>query len=180
MTSYVEILRNGGIGIIPTDTLYGIVGSALQQNTIERMYELKGRTVTKPFIILISSYEEIAPFGITLTEEMRSMLTTYWPGPVSIILPCPDATFSYLHRGNFSLAFRLPQKESLRELLCYSGPLAAPSANPEGLPPATTIAQAREYFGTRVDFYVDEGTIVGTPSKLITIDSQGDVMVLRG
>ena len=173
------MLQNGKIGVLGTDTLYGLVGSAMDENVVARIFEIKGRQENKPLIILISSYDDTELFGIKVTPQLKLVLEKYWPSSVSIILPCPDLKFSYLHRGTNTLAFRLPAKESLIEILKKTWPLVAPSANPEGLPPAKTTAEAKKYFGDRIDFYIDEGLIDNPPSKLISIDKNNKINVLR-
>lgn len=172
-----SMLKNGGIGILATDTLYGVVGQALNQAAVERIYTVKKRTPTKPFIILISDIADLALFHIVLTPEMKTNLEQYWPGPVSVILECPEQGFAYLHRDTHTLAFRLPAKPELISLIRTTGPLVAPSANPEGLTPAPTIDAARAYFGDTVDFYVS-GLVSDKPSKIIKITEDG-VEVLR-
>ncbi len=177
-------LRRGGVGVIPTDTLYGIVGSALSKKAVARMYTLRKRNPKKPMIILIGAVSDLKKFGVTLNTSGQSLVANYWPGKVSIILPIRvrDSRLAlhlrYLHRGTNLLAFRLPAKKSLRKLLEKTGPLVAPSVNPEGKPPAKTIAEAKRYFGNRVDFYVDGGRLAGKPSKLIKIKND-KVEVLR-
>lgn len=171
-----EVLLHGGVGVIPTDTLYGVVACALQQPAVERVYALKGRLPTKPCIILCSSLDELALFGAHLSERQQDALSKL-SGAVSFILPC-DAP-EYLHRGVHSLAFRVPKSERVREFLSETGPLIAPSSNPEGLPPATTIDEAQAYFGDRVDFYKDGGACDGRPSTLVSFDENDEVVVLR-
>lgn len=171
-------LANGKVGVIPTDTIYGLVGEALLPNTVERIYEIKVRKPDKPLIILISSLEDLKLFGIKINEKTKSIFKEYWPGKVSIILPCPKDKFEYLHRGTNTLAFRLPDYPDLRKLIKKTGPLVAPSANPAGLPPAKTIKEAQDYFGNRIDFYVDGGRLDSPPSTLISLAS-GKVEVLR-
>ena len=179
MHAQVDILKNGGIGVLPTDTLYGVVASARNKEAVERVYTLKGRAPAKPCIILISSLTDLSVFTVTLSPTLQSTLKKYWPGPTSIILPCAGEKFAYLHRGTHSLAFRLPKQEALIKLLQETGPLIAPSANPEGLTPAKTIEEARAYFGERVDFYEDGGTLTNPPSTLIRINENGEVEKLR-
>lgn len=174
-----DVLRQGGVGIIATDTLYGLVARAQDERAVERVYALKGRHPEKPCIILISSPEEVGLFGVSCTSEQERALARYWPGPVSVVLPCPATALAYLHRGVHSLAFRLPASESLIALISETGPLIAPSANPEGEPPATTIAQARAYFGETVDCYLDGGTRAGRASRLISLAPDGSETVLR-
>jgi L-threonylcarbamoyladenylate synthase len=166
--TFEKKIKNRGVGVLATDTLYGIVGSALDESVVERIYKLKNRDTTKPLIILISDIKDLELFKIKINDGLKEKLNSYWPGPVSVILPCSSNKFNYLHRGTKSLAFRIPNKEPLRKLLGQTGPLVAPSANPEGLPPAQTITQAKEYFGSKTDFY-EEGNISGRASKLIQI-----------
>ncbi len=173
-----DILKNGGIGIMPTDTLFGVVGLARNPKAVERIYALKGRDENKPFIILIGSIEQLGEFGIMLTDAQRAYLASVWPGKVSVILPTPSEELAYLHRGTQSLAFRLPKKLWLRRLLKKTGPLVAPSANPQGMQPAATVREARAYFGNRVDFYMFGLRREGKPSKLVSLVS-GEPVVLR-
>jgi L-threonylcarbamoyladenylate synthase len=165
---------------MPTDTIYGIVGRAEDKGVVERIYQARQRAPEKPCIILIGDIAELEKFSIKLSKEQKSKLKEFWPGPVSIVLDCLDDKFSYLHRGTKGLAFRLPKDENLRNLLTHTGPLVAPSANREGAPPAQNIAEAKNYFGDKVEMYADGGTIQGSPSRLIKFNPQGGVVVLRG
>jgi L-threonylcarbamoyladenylate synthase len=175
----IEQIHLGQVGVIPTDTLYGLVGTALVPETVTRIYELKKRDPEKPLIVLISAIEDLEQFGVVVSDALYQQLEHHWPGPVSIILPTIDETFSYLERGSGGIAFRVPNDGELLSLLKETGPLVAPSANPEGLPPATTIAEAKEYFGSDVMFYVDGGKKEGKASALISIDEDGNETTLR-
>lgn len=172
-----NILRKEGIGVLPTDTIYGIVGSALRLRTVERIYKLRKRNRKKPMIILIGSIADLQRFEVKVDIKTKKILKRFWPGKVSVILACQSKKFAYLHRGTKTLAFRLPAKKSLRKLLKQVGPLVAPSANIEGERPARTVAEARRYFGSRVDFYVDIGRLAGKPSKLVDFVSKRSTVV---
>ncbi|HXF43935.1 MAG TPA: L-threonylcarbamoyladenylate synthase [Candidatus Paceibacterota bacterium] len=173
----IKILRNGGIGVIPTDTIYGLVGSALSRRAVERIYRLRKRDRRKPFIVLIGSLADLGKFGVKVNERHLKLLKTLWPvrqvqgkpGPVSVILPCPNRKFFYLHRGTKSIAFRLPNDRKLTSLIRNTGPLVAPSANFSGKPPAKTVVEAKRYFGNKVDFYLDGGRLAGAPSTLVEV-----------
>lgn len=162
---------------MPTDTIYGIVGSAMKRKTVERIYRLRKRNPKKPFIILISSARDLAKFGIRSDARVKAFLNKVWPGPVSVILPCLTPKFRYLHRGTKTLAFRVPKPKATRALLEKTGPLVAPSANVEGKPPARNIGEAIRYFGDKVDVYVKDkrsapptgGRRSAIPSLLIEI-----------
>lgn len=161
-----------------TDTIYGLVGLALNPKTVERVYRLRQRDKNKPFIILIGSLADLVIFGINLGFYQKEILKKLWPGKVSIIFPCRKEKFRYLHRGGKTLSFRLPANKELLNLLITVGPLVAPSANPQGLKPAISIKEAEKYFGTKIDFYNDSGRLSGQPSTLIQIKNN-KVIVLR-
>ncbi len=173
------LLQAGKVGIIPTDTVYGLVGSARVPEVVERMYTIKQRQDNKPYIVLIPSLDSLQEFGIPATEKIRKLFVHTTESPASSILPCPEETFTYIHRGKKSIAFRIPQHTSLQKLLQEVGPLVAPSANPHGLPIAKTIAEARNYFGDTVDFYIDGSTLDTPPSRLLRLHEDGSTEVLR-
>ena len=172
------ILKRGGVGVLATDTLYGIVGSALSKKTVARIYRLRKRNLKKPLIILIASIGDLAQFGVRANTQTKKLLNVVWPGKVSVILPCPRKRFAYVHRGTQTLAFRIPKSASLKRLLQKTGPLVAPSANIEGMPPATTIKEAKKYFGTAVDFYINAGKRVSAPSTIVVIEG-GHIVIKR-
>lgn len=180
LTPIVTALKTGQIGVLPTDTIYGLVASALSESAVEKLYRLRRRTPTKPFIILISSIDDLQKFGIELTTFQQNFLDTHWPNPLSVILPVPDSKWHYLHRGTKSLAFRLPDKPELVDLLSQTGPLVAPSANLEGQPPANTIEEAKKYFGDQITFYVDAGKLENKPSTLITFEKNKPIILRQG
>lgn len=175
----IEIVRSGGIGIIPADTIYGIVGSALSKGAVEKIYNLRKRNLKKPMIVLIGSERDLKRFGVKTSSAARARIKKLWPGKVSIILPCASKKFSYLHRETRTIAFRLPHNMRLAKLLAKTGPLVAPSANQEGKPPAQTIKKARSYFGNNVDFYLDGGWASSKPSMLVRVQSNDTLTVLR-
>lgn len=177
--SVVKILKSGGVGVMPTDTIYGLVGNALLPQTVERIYQLRERDQDKPMIILISSIKNLSLFKIKINRRLKLILENLWPGKVSIILPCPEERFSYLHRGGKTLAFRYPAKPSLVKILKRTGPLVAPSANPQGQPPAANLAAARKYFGDQVDFYL-AGRVSSLPSTLVAWENDQLVVKREG
>lgn len=176
----VSRLMSGGVGVLRTDTVYGLVARADCKEAIDRIYSLKGRDGRKPFIILISKIEDLKIFGVCPGSRQKNILRKIWPGKFSVILPCRDKKFAYLHRGSFGLAFRLPKRASLTRIIEKTGPLVAPSANPQGLPTAKTVAEAKKYFGKGVDFYLDGGYCAGEPSALVEFCKRGRLCVIRG
>ena len=164
----IKILQQGGVGVMPTDTIYGLVGQALNPETAKRIRELKGRPNRKPFIVLISSLSDLKKFKVNPPPFTLKIIHQVWPGPVSIIF-------------SKTLACRLPASAPLRELLKQTGPLIATSANPTSEPPAQTISMAKKYFGPAghgIDFYLAGKTASKKPSTLIKI-KQGKIIIIR-
>lgn len=172
------ILKRGGIGVLATDTLYGLVGCALSKKAVAHIYRVRKRNLKKPCVILIASSRDMGKFGVKADARTKQLLGTVWPGKVSVILPCPHKKFTYLHRGTKTLAFRMPANIRMRRLVQKTGPLAAPSANIEGMPPATTIVEAKKYFGESIDFYINTGTRASMPSTLVAIEG-GRIVIKR-
>lgn len=161
----VAMLQTGGIAILRTDTLYGVLCRADDEQAVARVYALKHRDASKSPIVLVADQSQLYT---TPDAAALPALDMMWPGPYSIIMPsCADAP-KWITRDNGSIAYRIPAHDDLRYLLKQTGPLIAPSANPEGAPPARTIQQAIDYFGNQVDVYVDSGEVTDTqPSTLL-------------
>lgn len=171
-----SILISGGIGVLKTDTIYGVVARASKKEAVERIYTLKGRDDNKSPIVLINSLEQL--FEVPSTQ-LRQILTQVWPDKVSVIVPSSSAP-DWITRGNHSVAYRMPNDTALAALIQQTGPLIAPSANPQGDEPAVDIQQAEAYFGDDVDFYVDQGTVSdNTPSQLLRLLPDGTMERLR-
>ena len=178
-------MKEGAVGVVPTDTSYGICGPALNKKTVEKIYKLRKRNPKKPMIVLISSLNDLKKFKVKLKKWQKWILEKIWlaspsqgePSKISVVLPCLSEKFSYLHRGTKTIAFRFPSKKELLKILSISGPLAAPSANWEGYKPAKNISEARKYFGNKV-FYYDAGELKGKPSTLIDI-TRKPIKILR-
>lgn len=161
-----ERLLQGHVGVLPTDTLYGVVGSALRPEVVNRIYTLRRRELHKPLIVLIGSMADLPSLKLQIDDSMLKLFSKVWPGPVSIIVPQLAPDMVHLHRGTQSLAIRLPHKPQLQRLLHRTGPLVAPSANMAGETPSQTVHEAYNYFGDAV-FYVDEARLDGAASALV-------------
>lgn len=176
----ITCLKNNGVAVLRTDTIYGIVGRAQEPSVVARIYELKKRASRKPLIILIANQEDIHQFTVVVSEDHINLINNKWPGPVSIIFSLEQPNdYEYLHRGTQTLAFRLPGDERLRMILKETGPLVAPSANPEGLEPARTIHEAITYFSDTVDSYCNDGPVGEAKASTVISCEQGEITILR-
>ena len=171
-----SILNAGGIVVLKTDTLYGLVARADNHNAVERVYALKGRDETKSPIVLISDVSQVYD---SMSSKIAQITEETWPAKVSIIIPSIDAP-AWIKRDNHSVAYRLPDNQDLQDLINQTGPLIAPSANPQGQLPAMTIAQAVDYFNDQVDLYIDSGEVEdNTPSQILRIKDGGNMERIR-
>ncbi len=165
----------GAVGVIPTDTIYGVVARAADELAVTRLYKIKHRE-HKPGTIIAADIDQLTALGIK--HRYLKAVEQFWPGALSVVIPC-GAELSYLHQGKFSLAVRIPAKEELRELLIETGPLLTSSANHPSQAPAHTVHEAQNYFGDEVDFYIDGGDLSGhEPSTVIRIVDD-EIEVLR-
>lgn len=171
-----KLLAKGAVGVIPTDTVYGIVASAQDPLAVARLFIVKHRE-HKPGTIIGASVQQFVDLG--LRERYIKPIAAHWPAPFSVVIPCTYGTLDYLHLGKGSLAVRIPADDLLCEALEISGPLMTSSANTPGKPTATTIEEAEAYFGDTVDFYVDGGPITDhKPSTIIAVIDD-DIVTLR-
>jgi len=160
------LARPGSIGVIATDTIYGVVARATDQAAVARLYRLKDRH-HKPGTVIASSVDQLVLLGIK--RRYLKAVEQFWPGAISVIIPCGEE-LSYLHQGLRSLALRIPDVAPLRELLERTGPLLTSSANAPGQPPAINRAMAENYFKDEVDFYQDGDNLENhQPSTIIRI-----------
>ena len=172
----IEVLKKGGVGVIPTDTVYGIVCSTFSKETLNRLFAIKGRDENKPPVVLISTISDLELFGAEITPKHSAVMDKFWPGKLTIIFEIAKE-FEYLDKG-LGLAIRFPADEKVLEILKQVGPLATSSANTQGGLPAKNITEAKKYFENKVDFYEDGGELDSSPSTLVRI--VGDkVEVLR-
>jgi L-threonylcarbamoyladenylate synthase len=164
------------IGVMPTDTVYGVVARAQDETAVSRLYELKKRE-DKPGTLIAANLDQLESLG--LKRRYLKAVEQYWPGAVSVVIPAANPELKYLHRGKMTLAVRIPDDKDLQKLLEVTGPLITSSANQPGEPPANTIEEAKAYFGDQVDFYEDGGHLSNRqPSTIIRIIDDA-VEVLR-
>ena len=161
-----QLLVPSALGVIPTDTVYGVVARAADPAAVARLYALKHRD-HKPGTLIAASVDQLVALG--MKRRYLTAVEQFWPGAVSVVVPV-GAELDYLHQGIGSLAVRVPDHAALRALLQRTGPLLTSSANQPGEPPATTVAEARAYFGDKVDFYEEGGSLAGAlPSTVVRV-----------
>jgi L-threonylcarbamoyladenylate synthase len=170
-----KLMQPGSVGVLPTDTVYGLVARANDEAAVKRLYELKHRE-NKPGTLIADRIEQLVSLG--LKARYMKAVEQYWPGAISVIIPC-GAELTYLHQGKYGLAVRIPDYPELLKLLEATGPLLTSSANNPGEPTANTADEARKYFGETVDFYVDGGDLSSHQSSTVIRIVDDAIEILR-
>ncbi len=166
------LIKNGEIVCCPTDTVYGLIGSALRSDVFEKIYLLKKRNPKKPLIILFDSAQRARRFGVVLPKRLDKYL------PARVTLVCPLEPFSLLRSvvKRSDVAVRIPTSEFLRKAIMFSEPVFAPSANIEGEPPSRDCKDCAKYFGGKVNFCVEgnfsENSSEDLPSTILDISNK--------
>lgn len=170
------LLKEGAVGVILTDTVYGICANAFNKEAVNKLFKLKRRK-GKPSILLIPSLKELKKFGIKLKNWQKKIIEKL-PPKTSFLLSCKSKKFEYLHFQTGGLAFRIPKSKNLLKILEISGPLVASSANLTNFPVARSISEAKKYFKNKV-FYFGERKGGKNPSTLIDLRKR-KIKILRG
>ncbi len=173
----ISMIKSGAVGVMPTDTIYGLVASAHNGDAAKQILAIKGRK-NKPGTLIASSIEQLVELGIK--RRYLKAVEQFWPGAVSVILPVP-ANLDYLHGGLMTLPVRVTDNKKLLKLLNKIGPIITTSANLPDQKPAENIDEAKKYFGDNVDFYVDGGQVSsGPPSTIIRIIDDAIEIIRQG
>lgn len=172
----VRLLRDGAVGVLPTDTVYGLVAVAHNQSAVSKMYHLKQRE-RQPGTIIAASVEQLADLGFS--RENLAIGARYWPNPVSVVMDAKEVP-AYLKCGLADLPARIPDNPTLLKVLQKTGPLMTTSANAPKQPTSTNVRMARNYFADTVEFYVDGGDLsLHQASTIIGIGENGTVTIFR-
>lgn len=165
-----EIIKQGGIVAMPTETVYGLAADALNGNAVRKIFEAKGRPMDNPLIVHISDISQIYQLVKEFPQRAEILAENFWPGPLTIILPKSDIIPDEVSAGLDTVAIRFPSHETAQRLISLSAPLAAPSANLSGSPSPTTLRHVRDDMNGRIDAIIDGGDCeVGVESTVVTL-----------
>ena len=157
-----KVIREGGLVVFPTETVYGIAANLLDGKAVERLCRVKARPEGKPFTVHISDLKMIRDMGCAITGTAEKLMAEFWPGPLTIILKS---------RNGEKIGFRMPANKTALELIRASGvPVAAPSANLSGRPAPVTAEEAMADLEGKINMVIDGGrTRVGLESTVVDL-----------
>ena len=175
-----EIIKNGGIVVFPTETVYGIGTNGLDKEAVERLYKIKERLLNKPISLLVSDFKMIEKVVKDISELEYKIMKKFFPGPLTIILNKKDIVPDIVTSGGSTVGIRMPEEEITRKLIEYAGvPIAAPSANISGKPSGIDLQEIIKEFGDKVDYYIDGGkSKIGIGSTIVKVENN-TIKILR-
>lgn len=168
-----EILVNGGLVAVPTETVYGLAGCGLNESAVKKIYMVKGRPEIKPLSLMVHDKEAFSEYCIDVPPQAYVLADKFWPGPLTIVLKAAPNIPSIVLAGGATVGLRCPDHPlTLRLLEACKLPLAAPSANPSGEESPKNAGKVMEYFDGAIDAVLDGGECdIGLESTIIDMSS---------
>lgn len=167
----LEVLAQGGVVALPTDTVYGIGASLAHPSGIGALFALKHRPASLALPVLVDSVGQIEQLGVVWPENAQRLARAWWPGPLTVIVPVAATLAALVGGTSDSVGFRIPDDELLRGLLARSGPLVVTSANSHGEAPCSSAAAVLEVFAGRGELcgVIDGGPREGVVSTVVAL-----------
>ena len=177
-----EIIKKGGLVAFPTETVYGLGGDALNEESSERIYRAKGRPSDNPLIVYICRIEDLAPITAQVPDAARKLADAFWPGPLTMVLPKSDRVPGATTGGLDTVAVRMPgHKVALAFIEAAGGYVAAPSANRSGKPSPTLAKYVAEDMDGRIEMIIDGGEIqIGLESTIVDLTEEIPLILRPG
>lgn len=179
-----NILKNGGLVAVPTETVYGLAANALNEQAVSNIFKAKGRPNDNPLIIHIADLEMLDALVKHIPHKARLLMEHFWPGPLTLIFEASDLVPLSVRGGLSTVAIRFPSHPVIQSLIQMTGlPLAAPSANTSGKPSPTNAQRVLEDLNGKIDAIIDgkdstvglESTVVDVTSPVATILRPGGI-----
>ena len=175
----INTLKDGKLVIMPTDTIYGIIGDATNEDVINKVYEVKERPHDKPLLILVSNFSMLHELVTEIPKETEKIIKKFWPGPLTILFKKSSKVSDALTANSALVAIRMPKDKRLLNIMNHlNRPLISTSANISSHDAITNPNQLEEKMKEKIDLIVDEGTVNNEASTLITIVN-GKIEILR-
>ena len=177
ITLAIESIKNGGVVIFPTDTVYGIGCDPYNEDAVERIYELKNRDSAKPLPILGYS-KRILENIVEFDETTNRIAEKFWPGRLTMVLPLKDDKLKKLSRGTNTLAVRVPNNKCVLAFLKKCELVVGTSANISGEEPFTDPQNIENDF-IDCDIFLNDGMIQSSGASTVIKIENGEIKILR-
>ncbi|MGH7826145.1 MAG: L-threonylcarbamoyladenylate synthase [Candidatus Binatia bacterium] len=176
----VDALKQGEVIVFPTETLYGLGADALNRDAIDRVFKLKGRDRQNPIPVLVADEEMLLNLVSEVPSAARKLIESFWPGPLTIVLPARQGTPEPLLNLDGGIGVRISAEPIATRLVRSLGrPLTATSANPSGQQPAPTVEEARRYFANQIELFIDGGALGSRTGSTVIQVFGGTLKIIR-
>lgn len=176
----VQTLKNNGVIIFPTETVYGIGGNALSNEVIDKVYNAKNRPRAKAVNIMVSNKNEIKKYAEITSNLEQKIIDEFLPGPLTIILKKKSNFGEYFTAGNDTIGVRIPEHKIVNSILNeIDFPIIAPSANISGEPSGVEATDIIKDFDGKVDAIIDGGKANQGLSSTIVKVIDNEITILR-
>lgn len=181
-THAARILKQGGLVVFPTETVYGIGANALDKSAASNIYTVKGRPSDNPLIVHIADEDDIHHYADASHPAVAPLIKAFWPGPLTLVLPKKDIIPDTITGGLSTVAIRYPDNTIANAIINASGlPICAPSANKSGTPSSTVFEHVYHDLNGLVDIIIDGGpSHVGLESTVLDVTSPTPVILRPG
>ncbi|OFU71542.1 threonylcarbamoyl-AMP synthase [Streptococcus sp. HMSC10A01] len=180
MDKIENILTAGGAVVLPTETVYGLFAQALNEEAVERVYELKRRPRDKALNLNVASLEEIYAFSKNQPTYLDQLYQAFLPGPLTIILQANDQVPTWINTGMDTVGFRIPKHLVTLDLIRKYGPLIGPSANLSGKVSGTSFQQIVMDFQEQVSGVEDDAALTGQDSTILDLSGEKAHILRQG
>ena len=180
MDKIEKILTAGGAVVLPTETVYGLFAQALNEEAVERVYELKRRPRDKALNLNVASLEEIYAFSKNPPSYLEQIYQTFLPGPLTIILQANDRVPAWINSGMETVGFRIPKHPVTLDLIRKYGPLIGPSANLSGKASGTSFQRIMMDFQEEVSGVEDDAALTGQDSTILDLSGEKALILRQG
>lgn len=180
MDNAAKVIKDGGLVLFPTETVYGIGANAFNDDAVKNIFVAKGRAQDNPLILHIANLEMLDEIAENISELEYKLMDAFWPGPFTIILNKKKGIANEATCGGDTVGVRMPSNRIAYELIKRAGvPIAAPSANISGRPSGTNLEDIIEELRDKVDFIIDGGeSEIGLESTVVRV-IDGEIKILR-
>ncbi|NOR64362.1 MAG: threonylcarbamoyl-AMP synthase [Rhodobacteraceae bacterium] len=179
MDNVAKIILGGGVALLPTDTVYGLMASPLHPAAVAQIFALKNRPEAKNLPILVADSAQISALGVQLGSRTEALLASrFIPGALTMVLPLGEAPNWLI--GRQEIALRIPNDSALRQLLAQTGPLLATSANASGQETPADVTSILSQLSGVPDIVVNDGPRQSQPSTLIDCQTSPFTVLRRG
>jgi len=180
MDKIEKTLAAGGAVVLPTETVYGLFAQALNEEAVERVYELKRRPRDKALNLNVASLEEIYAFSKNQPTYLDQLSQAFLPGPLTIILQANDQVPTWINSGMDTVGFRIPKHSVTLDLIRKYGPLIGPSANLSGKVSGTSFQQIVMDFQEQVSGVEDDAALTGQDSTILDLSGEKAHILRQG